>query len=82
MPMYEYQCQECGSQFSLLRRMSQSDSDIVCTQCGAPQIQRLFSVFAAHSKESNGAVSSLAGDSCSGGTCGMGSCSSGMCGCG
>lgn len=82
MPMYEYACKDCGYQFTLLRRMNQADSDIVCEQCGTGNIERMFSLFASHSKDKNGVTSSIAGGGCSGGVCNTGSCNSGICGCG
>jgi len=81
MPMYEYECQACGSQFTLLRRMDQDDTDVCCGQCGGSKVERLFSLFAAHSKERNGFDSSMASSGgCSGGVCSTGTCSSGLCG--
>lgn len=77
MPMYEYECRRCGAHFELRRGIDQADSDIVCTTCGATQVQRMFSVFAAVSKDSNGfssasfdAAADPGGSCCSGGTCG------------
>ena len=47
MPIYEYRCRNCGNEFELLRRLSESDDDIVCEKCGAKQAEKLFSTFAA-----------------------------------
>lgn len=72
MPMYEYDCKQCTTQFDRLRRMDQGDSDVVCPRCGSFHVQRRLSVFASHSKESSGAVSTVAstgGGCCSGGAC-------------
>ncbi len=76
MPMYEYGCQECAGQFTLLRRMNQDDADITCPACGSPQIHRQFSVFA--SMAGDGATAtSMAESFPTGGSC----CSAGGCGC-
>ncbi|NJP05332.1 MAG: zinc ribbon domain-containing protein [Chloroflexaceae bacterium] len=80
MPMYEYACQECGSQFEMLRSIAQADTDTFCIHCGSSVTKRLFSRFAAFRKTDGGAVSSVAGNGCSG-NCSSGSCSSGACGC-
>ena len=47
MPIYEYQCRECGHAFELLRRMKDADSDLECPICHAPKVQRQISTFAA-----------------------------------
>lgn len=75
MPMYEYGCTTCASKFDLLRRMDQADTGIICPQCGSNHVQRKLSVFAAHSKDSSGKVSTVA--STGGGCCSGG----GVCGC-
>lgn len=82
MPMYEYECKNCGGHFDLLRSMSQDDSDVICKACGSVFIQRRFSVFAAVSKDSSGSVSAVAGNGgCAGGACSGpcgGSCSTNL----
>lgn len=77
MPMYEYGCLECQSRFDRLRRMSQDDSGVACPHCDSVQVERRFSVFAAHSKGGSSAVvEAAAPQATSGGCCG------GSCGCG
>lgn len=34
MPLYEYQCHDCGP-FTAIRKMSESTSPAICAQCGA-----------------------------------------------
>ena len=34
MPIYEYQCQDCGSEFTALRPMAQSHAMRDCPECG------------------------------------------------
>jgi putative FmdB family regulatory protein len=75
MAMYEYECKACGTNFDLLRSMSQDDSDVVCSSCGSPKVQRKLSLFASTVKD--GGSSFSAADMGYGG-----SCSTGMCGCG
>ena len=46
MPIYEYRCQQCGTEFELLRSISGSDRDLVCPECGASEPSRKLSLFA------------------------------------
>ena len=48
MPIYEYECEECGGKFEIRRGMTDSDIDIACPKCGAKKPRRVFSVFATH----------------------------------
>ncbi len=41
MPMYDYHCQGCDSEFTLLRPMSQCSEPTECTQCGAMAPRRI-----------------------------------------
>lgn len=54
MPIYEYQCQECGAQFSKMRSMSQADAPLGCEACGGTHVQRLLSRIAAVRRSGNG----------------------------
>lgn len=46
MPMYEYQCRQCGEQYEELRRIQDADRDLQCPFCGAEDVERLLSAFA------------------------------------
>lgn len=46
MPLYEYQCQDCGKIFELLRRFSEADKDVVCPECESENVERILSGFA------------------------------------
>lgn len=46
MPIYEYQCESCQTQFELLVRNSEQRPE--CPDCGSGKVERLFSTFAAH----------------------------------
>ena len=41
MPIYEYVCKKCGHQFEKLVRHGKTP---VCASCGAPDVERLFSL--------------------------------------
>ena len=72
MPIYEYTCKDCGSDFELLIRGAEKP---VCPSCGKTRLTKSFSVPAAHS-------ASIAKElPCREAGCGMGQCG-GMCGLG
>jgi len=44
MPIFDFECQECGHKFDLM--VSNADKDrVTCTQCGARNIKQLLSLF-------------------------------------
>lgn len=45
MPIYEYRCSKCGTDFELIRRMSEINETALCLRCGA-EGTRLVSNFA------------------------------------
>ncbi len=42
MPIYEFECSQCGHHFDRLQKLSDPDPS-VCPQCGAPQVKRKVS---------------------------------------
>ena len=73
MPLYEYACKKCNSEFELLIR---SDEPPECPGCGSRKLEKLLSVPAAHMASSSQlpvcSVSPPGG--CGSPTCGMGHC--------
>ena len=69
MPIYEYRCDGCGSQFEKLVRAS--SPAVACPGCGGAKLERQYSTFAAQ-MGTGGAKSSAPMPS--------GGCGSGMCG--
>jgi len=54
MPIYEYECKECGEKFEQFRKLSGDDSEVKCSRCGAKGPRRVFSTFATtHSNDSS-----------------------------
>ncbi len=45
MPIYEYECDECGHQFEILQKMS-DDKLSVCPECNKPALRKLISAVA------------------------------------
>ena len=63
MPIYEYECQDCGEQFEKLVRMTTPDDEVECPQCGVLHSKRLVSLMASMGRgaETNGAVCAPSG---------------------
>ncbi len=45
MPLYEFQCPDCGTRFEKLVRATAQES-IACPSCRSAQVERQFSAFA------------------------------------
>lgn len=67
MPLYEYQCQDCGSQFEKMARFSEVHLPPECPECHGRQTQKQISVFAMA-----GGTSAANGSSLSSSNCGTG----------
>jgi putative FmdB family regulatory protein len=50
MPIYEFQCQNCETEFEELLPSSRMDEAIPCPDCGGKKVQRLLSAFGAFTK--------------------------------
>ena len=74
MPIYEYICQECSSEFELLRPLSQSDKEAPCPKCRKPA-QRKLSTFACFSTSESGVPTRIAGTGSSCSSCSSSNCS-------
>ena len=61
MPIYEYQCINCGENFEILRRLSDKDSEVKCPKCNKKGVKRVFSTFATTSSNISCAPSSYSG---------------------
>ena len=58
MPLYDYQCRNCGAEFDMLRSIKDDDSEVECPYC--------------HEKDCEKKISLVASDYLSGGKCGGG----------
>ncbi len=73
MPLYEYQCRDCGHRFEVLQRMGAGAEGLDCPSCGDERLEKLLSSFSASS--SNGgsaAASATTGAGCGAPACGTG----------
>lgn len=65
MPIYEFDCTDCGEGFEKLVRMSAID-DVTCPNCGGKKVKKKLSIFASSSgSSSSSASSSSSSASCS-----------------
>lgn len=72
MPIYEYRCEDCGSEFEQLTLSSQDGEETSCRTCAGTRVRRLLSAFA---------VGHSAAASAESGPCGAcGASQRGMCG--
>ena len=74
MPLYEYTCKDCHDEFELLVR---SHEPSACPQCGGSQLQKQFSVVAAHRGTSRQLPFC---ETPAAGGCGLPQCGGGQCG--
>jgi putative FmdB family regulatory protein len=50
MPLYEFDCLNCGQSFEKLVRNTQAIKEVACPVCGQAHVQKKFSMFAANVK--------------------------------
>lgn len=60
MPIYEYQCQDCGNEFEELV-LNRATEPQTCPQCGKGEITRLASTFGMVGDTRRGTMSSCSG---------------------
>lgn len=45
MPIYEFICSHCDTRFEELILRASDLSEVACSACGSPQVEKTFSVF-------------------------------------
>ncbi|MCX8027378.1 MAG: zinc ribbon domain-containing protein [Thermodesulfovibrionales bacterium] len=45
MPIYEYKCNNCGEDFSLIQSITRLSSDLKCPNCNSADIKKTISAF-------------------------------------
>lgn len=73
MPLYEYHCDTCESEFTKRRAIKEADAPIECPECASQKVTRKLSLFIAFTKNDSGMQSASGGGGCCGGACGCGS---------
>jgi putative FmdB family regulatory protein len=79
MPVYDYRCTSCNSNYDVLHKGKELQENIVCPKCGSKEYKKLMSV---SSINMNGSRTS-SGRRCEDGSCNVpyaGGCADGMCG--
>jgi putative FmdB family regulatory protein len=61
MPIYEYQCLECGEKFEKLVRSINSSPGTECPKCGGRKVEKLLSAFGV---QTSGSASDFACPTC------------------
>ena len=47
MPTYEYVCQSCGRQFTVIESLAEHEKPHVCPSCGSSEVRQALSPFTA-----------------------------------
>jgi len=58
MPLFEFDCSQCGTTFEKLVRRADAISEVSCPACGSSKVDEKISAFASISRGSNTASSS------------------------
>jgi putative FmdB family regulatory protein len=57
MPLYEYECPECGRKLEMRRSMTEADQEVRCPECRKGILKRVLSIFSTASPGENCAPS-------------------------
>lgn len=68
MPLYEYECGDCGERFEALVSASTKDEARACPECGSEETTRVPSTFAVGAASNSQPECTTC---CPGGTCGL-----------
>ena len=45
MPIYEYECEKCGTKIEIFQLISESDKEAKCPKCNIKSLRRVISPF-------------------------------------
>ncbi len=45
MPLYEFECKNCGERFEEFKNWESAENDVVCPKCGSREIKKLLFSF-------------------------------------
>lgn len=77
MPLYEYHCDTCDSEFTKRRPIKEADAPQQCPECEGEEVTRKLSLFIALTRSESGMTQGLGGGGCGcGGACACGGHSS------
>ena len=72
MPLYEYACTACDHRFEILQRLGEGADGLDCPACGAHELEKQLSTFAANATDGGGSASLGAGAGRGAPACGTG----------
>ena len=75
MPMYEFMCAECESEFETLVPSADAASSVECPKCSSGKVHKKLSLFGVAAGKASGPGSSYADGFSGGGGCCGGICS-------
>jgi putative FmdB family regulatory protein len=55
MPLYEYECNQCGDRFERLVALREAKKAMKCPKCGSESVNKLMSAIASVSRREGGA---------------------------
>ncbi|MFB3819805.1 MAG: zinc ribbon domain-containing protein [Candidatus Methylomirabilales bacterium] len=61
MPLYEFECQQCGKVFEVRTAAGAGEGGRACPDCGSPRVERLWSPFSSPSGGAGGCGSRVSG---------------------
>jgi putative FmdB family regulatory protein len=70
MPIYEYQCTQCGEKFEVRQSIGDDGSKLYCPKCKTQNPKRLFSSFFSPNSSAS-ELSDISCPTCTTGTCGL-----------
>ncbi len=73
MPIYDYQCSDCGKTYDVFHKVREVEDDIICPECNSRKHIRLISApsFSMKGTAAPDPAPSCADGSCCGGSCGV-----------
>lgn len=76
MPIFDYQCGDCGKTYDVYHKVREVFEDIICPTCGSKKYKKLISApsvaISSGSRSNNSSCSTPNfGGGCSGGSCGI-----------
>jgi len=75
MPIYDYQCSDCGKTYDVFHKVREVKEDVVCPNCDSTAHVRLISAPSfSMNGSSAGSYSSESAPSCTDGACCSGAC--------
>jgi putative FmdB family regulatory protein len=70
MPIYEYQCDQCGERFEVRQSLGEDGSNLNCPKCQAKNPRKVFSTFFSQGSSSS-EIPDMSCPTCSSGVCGL-----------